>query len=308
MNLLRRLNTDGRDDIIVVDELNSQLKADNLSGPKFRDFVDKEEFPKWLSDQAKSSKVEAILHQGACTDTLESDEDYMLHNNFEYSKNLLHFAVAKRIPFIYASSASVYGNHDVAYEDRQLESPLNIYARSKLLFDQYVESNLNGIHSSVVGLRYFNVYGVGEAHKGKMASMVHQLYTQLTSSGVGKLFGAAGGFAQGEQRRDFVFVEDLVDVNCFFLRRSPIQTIVNVGSGKSRSWNDLASILISELGTGRIEYMDFPADLEDKYQFDLRADLSKLRSTGYGREFHTLEQGVRKVVAALASKPAGVHS
>ncbi len=298
-NLLRELNSRGAEDILIIDNIEGTQKHKNITGAKYRDYVNKSAFLLQLGKSIHGSEVDVIFHQGACTNTLETNEDYMLHNNFEYSKALLHFATDHRIPFIYASSAAVYGNRQIGIEDDGLESSLNIYGESKVLFDRYVRSLIPRIESTVVGLRYFNAYGIGESYKGKMSSMVHQLYDQVHKIGVAKIFGAYGEFGPGEQRRDFVSVKNLVDINLFFYEKDSIQEIVNAGTGVDRTWNELANVIIGEAGAGHIEYMEFPKEMEGKYQTNLRADTSKLRKLGYEQDFYTLEQGIHNFVMAL---------
>lgn len=304
-NLLRQLNAEGECDVLVVDNLRNADKYRNLVSCRFHDYIAKEDLPGRLEGLRN---VEAILHQGACTDTLEYNGEYMLRNNFDYSKTLLHFAIDREIPFVYASSAAVYGHAEIASEDEENEWPLNVYGYSKLILDRYVRQVAATAKSTVVGLRYFNVYGNGEAHKGKMASMVFQLANQVRSTGVARLFGAIGRYGPGEQTRDFVYVKDLVDLNLFFLKRSGTKAIVNAGTGVSRSWNDLARAVITELGTGRIEYIDFPESLRDKYQFNTRADLSLLRKLGYDRPFHTLEEGVHDYLSTMDEETSPFRS
>jgi ADP-L-glycero-D-manno-heptose 6-epimerase len=309
-NILKRLNQLGEEDILIVDNLRSSDKYRNLIGTKFRDYLDKESLIALL-DSGKVGPIRAVLHQGACTDTLEYDGEYMIRNNFEFSKRLLHHALDNSAPYIYASSAAVYGHTELAVEDSGDEAPLNIYGYSKYLLDMYVRRVIPTANSTIVGLRYFNVYGPGETHKGKMSSMVYQFYNQVTKTGAAKLFGAYGSFGPGMSTRDFVNVNDLVDINLFFLNGETKKAVVNAGSGVSRTWNDLANAVISSVGTGQIEYIDFPLSLADKYQFNTRADLTKLRSLGFTKEMTTLEAGVDAYVSALRAPiakaaPSGV--
>ncbi len=306
-NILERLNQDGEDDILVVDNLTNSDKYRNLVGKRFRDFIPKNEFLPLLV-AGNFQGVRAILHQGACTDTLEYDGEYMMRNNFEYSKSLLHFAIDHKIPMICASSAAVYGHSEVAREDAGDEAPLNIYGYSKLLFDQYAMRLFSQSESTIVGLRYFNVYGNGEAHKGKMSSMVFQLANQVRDTGVARLFGGIGKYGPGEQTRDFVYVDDLVEMNLHFLRGRVTKTVVNAGTGVSSSWNDLANAVILHLGKGKIEYFDFPESLKDKYQFNTRASLEKLRQLGYEREFSSLANGVAKYLEKMPIEAAQFSS
>jgi ADP-L-glycero-D-manno-heptose 6-epimerase len=218
----------------------------------------------------------------------------MLDNNFTYSKELLHWALDHRIPFVYASSASVYGSARQCAETPECEGPLNVYAYSKWLFDQYVRRQIPRAASTVVGLRYFNVYGPNEGHKGPMASMVWRVYYQLRDDGVARLFRGTDGFADGQQQRDFVSVEDVAEVNLFFASGASRHGIFNVGTGTSRSFNDIARILIGRLGRGEIQYIPFPDSLIGKYQSLTCADITRLRSAGYDRPFATLEEGIAR--------------
>jgi len=295
-NLVRGLNARGVRDILAVDDLERGDKFLNLRDCEVTDFMDKREFREAVRRGAPGlDKVKAVLHQGACADTTESDGHYMMENNFTYSKELLHWTVDRQIPFVYASSAAVYGACKQCSETPACEQPLNVYAYSKLLFDSYVLPRLPAARSTIVGLRYFNVYGPREQHKGKMASMVFQLYDQLTRTGVARLFEGTDGYADGEQRRDFIYVGDVIDVNLFFAERGAQQGIFNVGTGQSRSFNDIARTLISQLGRGAIEYIPFPDSLRGKYQSFTESDISKLRASGYTRPFTSLEEGIRKL-------------
>lgn len=302
-NILKRLNGLGQSDILVVDNLTNADKYRNLVGASFTDYMAKADLLPALAS-GMLGKVTAIIHEGACTDTLEYNGDYMIRNNFDYSKALLHYAVDHKVPMVYASSAAVYGHCELADENDGSEAPLNVYGYSKLLFDQYLRLLAPKIESTVVGLRYFNVYGNGEAHKKKMSSMVYQFYHQVKSTGVARLFGGFGPYGPGEQTRDFVYVKDLVELNLFFLDRDPVQTVVNAGTGVSSSWNDLARAVIKTVGSGRIEYIDFPEALKDKYQFNTRADHKHLRSLGYDKEFYSLESGVHDYLSTIESEVA----
>jgi ADP-L-glycero-D-manno-heptose 6-epimerase len=302
-NILRYLNESGRDDILVVDNLKNGEKYRNLTGTRFLDFIPKEEFYLRLDrGDWDMAKVDAISHQGACTDTMEYDGTYMMHTNYEASKSLLHFALRQKVRMVYASTAAVYGHTSEATEQPSAEIPLNIYGFSKLAFDNYVRRVAANAPNLVVGLRYFNVYGHGEQHKGRMASMIYQFAEQIKNGGVARLFGGVGPFGPGEQTRDFVSVKDLVDINLFFLRRPPVTAIVNAGSGVRSSWNQMAQAVIEALGTGRIEYIDFPEGLKNKYQFDTRANLTKLRELGYEKSPTPLIRGVKEYLSEIDEK------
>jgi ADP-L-glycero-D-manno-heptose 6-epimerase len=298
-NLVVGLNRNGVTDVLVVDNLRSGDKRPNLGAIRFTEYVDKDEFLPLLERGKFGATIEAVLHQGACTDTMATDSAYVMRNNTEYSKTLLNYALERRIPFVYASSASVYGNRGVCAERPENEEPLNLYARSKLAFDQHVRQVLGRVSSTVVGLRYYNVYGPREAHKGRMASMVWQLYRQLLERGEMRLFAASGGYADGEQRRDFIWVGDVVDVNLFFLDGPARQGIFNTGTGASRTFNDIARNLLTHHGAGKVSYIPFRKELEGKYQSFTEADVTALRAAGYDRPFTSLEDGIASYWAAV---------
>ena len=303
-NLVAGLNRAGVSDILVVDDLRSGDKQGNLDANRFAEYVDKDEFLPLLEGGRFGGTIEAVLHQGACTDTMAADTAYVMRNNTEYSKALLAYALARRIPFVYASSASVYGNRGMCVERPEHEEPLNLYARSKLAFDRHVRQMLPQAAATVAGLRYYNVYGPREAHKGRMASMVWQLYRQIKARGEMRLFVGSGGYGDGEQRRDFIWVGDVVDVNLFFLDGPVRQGIFNTGTGASRSFNDIARTLMQLNGGGTLAYVPFPRELEGKYQSFTQADVGALRAAGYGRAFTSLEEGIRSYWAAVKPGPA----
>ena len=295
-NIVGALNARGVSDILVVDR-----KGNNLRNPgdlRFSDFMQPAEFARAIERKSLPRKIEAIFHQGACADTTCTDGRYMVENNFTFSKSILNFALSQRVPLVYASSAAVYGGSSAFAPVRENERPLNLYALSKLAFDDHVRIVAARSGSTVVGLRYFNVYGPRESHKGKMASMVYQLYRQLKASGRARLFKSSDGYADGEQRRDFVFVGDVVRVN-LALADGPVRSgIYNVGTGQSRSFNDVARIIIARLGAGAIEYVPFPSNLAGRYQSLTQAELSGLRSAGYVEDFSTLENGIAQSMDA----------
>ncbi len=256
------------------------------------------EFARAIERKSLPDRIEAIFHQGACADTTCTDGRYMIENNFTFSKLILHFALSRKIPLVYASSAAVYGSSSAFVPSRENERPLNLYALSKLAFDNHVRSVAAKSQSTVAGLRYFNVYGARESHKGKMASMVYQLYRQLKSSGRARLFEGTDGYAAGEQRRDFVFVDDVVRVN-LALAEGPMRNgIFNVGTGQARTFNNVARILIARLGAGAIEYVPFPRSLAGKYQSFTQADLLMLKNSGYTESISSLENGIAQSVDA----------
>lgn len=304
-NLVHALNERGRDDILVVDSLKNGAKFANLADCDILDYLDKDELLARIQNGHDfGAHVEAVFHQGACTVTMEWDGRYMMQNNYEYSKLLLQYCVRKAIPFIYASSASVYGAGKVFKEEREYEAPLNVYGYSKFLFDQYVRRLLPKVHSQIVGLRYFNVYGPRETHKGPMASVMLHFYEQLESAGIVKLFSGSGGYADGEQRRDFIYVGDAVAVNLWFWEQRGRPGIFNLGTGVSRSFNDVARLMVKEHGKGKIEYIPFPEKLRGSYQHYTEADLTRLHAAGCAHRFAALEEGVRAYLEWLKRAPA----
>lgn len=295
-NLLSALNAKGVTEVLVVDR--SKESNRHLRDLRFSDFMEPQEFARAIEGKKLPEKIEAIFHQGACADTTCDDGSYMIENNFTFSKLILNFALSRRVPLVYASSAAVYGTSRAFTPSRENERPLNLYALSKLAFDNHVRSLAPKFESTVAGLRYFNVYGPRESHKGKMASMVYRLYRQLKTSGVAQLFESTDEYADGEQRRDFVFVSDVVRVN-LALTEGPVRNgIFNVGSGESRTFNDVARTIIARLGAGKIEYIPFPRHLAGRYQSFTQAELSALRNAGYGEPFSTLENGIAQSIEA----------
>ena len=308
-NIVKALNERGVSDVIAVDDLTQGDKFRNLVDCRIADYLDRQAFLQAVEAGSFDGAVEAILHQGACSDTTESDGRYMMQNNYRYSHALLEFAVAEEVPLIYASSAAVYGASTTFREAPQFESPLNVYGYSKLLFDQIVRRRWDSLPCQVVGLRYFNVYGDREQHKGRMASVAFHCFNQYRANGKVKLFEGSGGYGNGDQRRDFVSVDDVARVNLFFLDRPDVSGIFNVGTGAAQSFNDVAAAMINacrkaegqpvltlvELQrAGLIEYIPFPQDLKGKYQSYTQADLTDLRAAGYAAPFLTVEQGVAR--------------
>ena len=289
-NLVRGLNAAGRTDIIAVDDLSDGTKFRNLVECDFLDYLDKDEFIASVYDRLDG--VELVFHQGACSDTREWDGRVMLETNYAYSRRLLDACLQRDIAFIYASSAAVYGGSRSFVEKPHCEKPVNVYGYSKLLFDRYARRMMPRSDSQVAGLRYFNVYGPGERHKGAMASVIYQLNRQLLETGELSLFRGSGGYADGEQRRDFIHVSDVVDVNLWFMNNTGSSGIFNVGTGRSRSFNDVARLVSGWHGKGTIRYVDFPAGLLPAYQSFTQADVSALREAGYRTPFTGLEKGV----------------
>jgi ADP-L-glycero-D-manno-heptose 6-epimerase len=295
-NIVQVLNGKGHSDILVVDRPKKDFG--NLRDLRFADLLQPEEFVALLHRKALPNHIEAILHQGACADTTCTDERFMMDNNVSFSKSVLHYAVERKIPLVYASSAATYGASVHFRESSENEAPLNLYGHSKLIFDTYVRSLLPSIASTVVGLRYFNVYGPRETYKGRMASMIYQLHRQLRREGRARLFEGSGGFAAGEQRRDFVSVCDVINVNLFFAGASVRKGIFNVGTGKARTFNDAVKQLIRFLGSGAVEYIPFPDGLREKYQSHTQADIGALRAAGFADDFLPLEDGIARAAQA----------
>lgn len=297
-NIVHALNRRGSSDILVVDDLTDGTKFTNVATADISDYEDYDRFLGLVERNALGDKVEAIFHQGACSDTTEWNGRYVMEVNYRYSKLLFDYATSRHIPFIYASSASVYGIGTKFSESGGNEAPINMYGYSKTQFDRYAGKRMPAIKSPVVGLRYFNVYGPREQHKGRMASVAWHFYQQLHESGKCQLFAGTDGYADGEQRRDFVYVDDVVDVNLWFLEHGGHSGIYNVGTGRSQSFNDVAGALISFYG-GQIEYIPFPEDLKGRYQSFTEADLTLLRSTGCDVSFRSVEDGVKAYISAL---------
>lgn len=302
-NIVLRLNSAGITDIMVVDDLSDGRKALNLAGARIADYLDREDFfRRIVAKKDLAAKVVGVFHQGACTTTTEWDGRMMMQANFEFSKQLLHYCLDRRIPLVYASSAAVYGAGREFRVEPECERPINVYAWSKLVFDQYARRFIGGAKSQVVGLRYFNVYGPGEAHKGTMASVIWHFHNQLRQGEEVRLFDASHGFAAGEQRRDFIHVDDVASANLWFLENGGTRGIFNLGTGVARSFNEVANTVIGWHGRGRIRYVPFPPELEASYQSFTQADLTSLRLAGYQDEFIDVEEGVRSYLDELKSQ------
>lgn len=310
-NIVKGLNQRGITDILCVDDLTDGHKFVNLSDCSIYHYMDKEEFRAHVRDN-KLPGLRAVIHQGACSDTTESDGRFMMDNNYQVTLELFSYCQAKEIPFIYASSAAVYGAGSHYTEDVSNERPLNVYGYSKFLFDQVVRRYTNKLTAQVVGLRYFNVYGPREQHKGRMASVAYHNMGQFKQNGYLQLFGAYDGYGAGEQSRDFVSVEDVVKVNLFFLDNPHISGIFNCGSGRAQPFNDIARAVVSHLSGqeislnemvehGLLRYIPFPEDLKGRYQSFTQADLTGLRAAGYQEEFLDVYTGVGRYIQTLKS-------
>jgi len=300
-NIVKELNRQGRTDILVVDDLKDGQNYKNLRGLQFIDYQHKDDFLQSIEDDAfDGTDIDGIFHEGACSDTMEYDVNYMMKVNYEYSKSVLHFCMEHRIPFLYASSASTYGSGRNGFrEGDECEDALNPYAFSKLAFDRYVRQVLPEAHSQIVGLKYFNVYGPQEHHKGKMASIFYQLYNQIRETDTARLFKGIDGYGDGEQRRDFVYVKDVVKVNLWFWENNGPSGIYNCGTGQAHTYNEVAQAVIDALGTGKIAYREFPEILRGKYQNFTEADKTHLEAAGYDQGFHDMREAVKEYCGFL---------
>ena len=315
-NIVHALSQRG-EAIFVVDNLKRPEKFHNVVDAEVVDYMGKEEFIERLERGEFSGKFSAVFHEGACSDTMEMDGEYMMRNNFRYSVALLHFCQKEKIPFLYASSAAVYGAEEGFTEERSGERPLNVYGYSKFLFDQYVRNywKQHGERGAqVVGLRYFNVYGPREFHKGNMASVPLHQYRQFLADGKVKLFGEYDGYAAGTQSRDFVYIDDVVSVNLFFLDNPDKSGIFNLGTGRAQPFNDIAVAVVNNLKPEAgalaldaiveqklLEYVTFPDKLKGKYQSFTQANISKLRAIGYDKPFYDVSAGVTAYIAWLTA-------
>jgi ADP-L-glycero-D-manno-heptose 6-epimerase len=314
-NIVKALNERGITDIVAVDNLAKADKFRNLVDCEIAEYVDKKDFLDVVESGELGGNVDAVLHQGACSDTMETDGRYMMDNNYRYSLSLLEWCQEEAVPFIYASSASVYGGGRVFREEREFESPLNVYGYSKFLFDQGVRPRFEEASAQIAGFRYFNVYGPRESHKGRMASVAYHFYHQYRATGRIKLFAGNDGYGNGEQRRDFVSIDDVVQVNLYFLDNPELSGIFNLGTGRSQTFNDVAvaslnacrrlageePLSLDQLrAAGLIEYIPFPDALKGKYQSFTEADTTKLREAGYANAFLNVEEGVGRYIPWLA--------
>ena len=311
-NLIKRLNMIDRRDILVVDDLSDSKKINNIKDLEIVDYIEPVEFYSNAKKGILPPSTSSVFHQGACSDTMEENGRYVMENNFTWSKYLLHSCSSNRVPFIYASSASVYGREGPFIENSNKNSPMNLYAYSKTLFDNYV--NCTKLSGQIVGLRYFNVYGQNETHKGRMASVVYHFTHQYYEHGCIKLFQGSDGYPDGGQLRDFVHISDVINVNMFFHDRPYLRGIFNVGTGTARSFNDVglatlnscrlldddeALTLDEAQKMNLVQYIPIPLKLADKYQSFTEASLDKLRSIGYQNSFKSIESGVAEYAGQI---------
>jgi ADP-L-glycero-D-manno-heptose 6-epimerase len=317
-NIAHGLSAAGVDDIVAVDDLRDGQKFHNLLGAKISDYFDQDEFYGRFM-RGELGKVTALFHQGACSDTMEHDGRLMLRNNYRCSKELLDACQAQGVRLMYASSAAIYGSSMTFREQPSVERPLNVYGYSKLLFDDAVRRMLAAASCQVVGLRYFNVYGPREQHKGRMASVAFHHFNQYRDTGKVRLFGEYGGYGPGQQSRDFIYVDDVVAVNLWFLAHPQCNGVFNLGTGRAQSFNDVAHAMVNacraqvgepaltleqQLKQGMVEYFPIPQALVGKYQCHTQADLSALRAAGCDHEFADVDTGVRRYVEWLGGNAA----
>ena len=311
-NLVKALNGRGITDIIAVDNLSRGEKFRNLVDCEVAHYLDKHDFVEMVAAGDFDGEVTAIFHQGACSDTMNHDGKYMMENNYQYTLELFEFCQGEEIPFLYASSAAVYGAGSTFREQREFEAPLNVYGYSKFLFDQVLRKRMQqGLTAQVAGFRYFNVYGPREQHKGRMASVAYHNFHQYRDTGKVKLFGGWDGWGNGMQSRDFVSVEDVVNVNLHFYDHPELSGIFNLGLGRAQPFNDVAVAVVNScrrhegkpaltltemVEQGLLEYVPFPDALKGKYQSFTQADIGRLREAGYNAPMLTVEEGVGRYV------------
>jgi ADP-L-glycero-D-manno-heptose 6-epimerase len=293
--LIHELNTRGRSDLLVVDDLDHEDKKKNLAVLKFSHRVGKDAFIESVLSRTLAPP-EAILHLGACSSTTETDWNYLKKNNLDYTRHLAEFAMENGVRFIYASSAATYGDGEQGYNDDEstleLLKPLNLYGESKHKFDLWAREQ--GVLKTLVGLKYFNVYGPNEYHKMDMQSLVRKGYYQIRETGGLKLFKShRDGYGDGEPERDFLYIKDAVAMTLFFLERPEVAGLFNIGSGRARNWNDLARAVFKAMGLEpRIEYIDMPEKIRDRYQYHTLAEMGKLQHAGYTSPARSIEDGI----------------
>lgn len=301
--ILHKLNSLGVDDIIIVDQLGDSEKWKNLSGKVFEDYIEKDKFLEYLEKGSLKDKIDMVIHMGACSATTELDASYLMENNYQYSKRLCLWALKNQAAFLYASSAATYGDGELGYNDEDDHTlglrPMNIYGFSKHLFDLWLIKNK--LTDKVTGFKFFNVFGPNEYHKGDMRSVIAKSFSQVMKSGVIKLFMSYRmDYADGEQKRDFIYIKDAVDIVNYFIEHPNKKGIFNVGTGQARSWNDIAKALFNALEKkAQIEYIPMPESIREKYQYFTQADLIKLRKSGCQHQCLSLEESVKDYAGYL---------
>jgi len=305
-NVVKRLNELGEDKIFIVDNLSISEKWKNLVDLSFEDYIHKDRFIDELKKDKFKLSVKAIIHLGARSSTTEKDMDFLMENNYEYTKELAKWSIKSNVRFIYASSAATYGDGSIGFSDNHYLipklRPLNAYGYSKQIFDLWALKK--GFLDKIVGLKYFNVFGPRENHKGDMRSMVLKAYEQIKRDGKIRLFKSYNPkYKDGEQLRDFIYIKDAVEITLFFLEHPKLNGIFNVGTGIPRSWNDLAKAVFSALGTNpKIEYVDMPYEIRDKYQYFTKAEMDKIRKSGYTKPTLSLEEAVKDYILNYLEK------
>jgi len=304
--ILSVLNAIGREDLILVDCMDDDLKKENLIDKKYVKYYDKGEFLKLVVADKLDAKIDTLIHMGACSSTTLQDAKYYEENNFQYTCRLAEWCLEHNSKLIYASSAATYGDGSEGYSDDDATTrrcqPLNLYGESKQKFDLWVLDR--GLDRKFVGLKFFNVFGPNEYHKGEMRSVIAKAYDRVVKEGKMVLFKSyRADYADGEQKRDFIYVKDAVDVVMFFFHHPQITGIYNVGTGKARTWNDLAKALFKAAGKKvNIEYVEMPESIRPRYQYFTQANMQKLRKTGYQKPFTELEDAVQDYVRYLQTK------
>jgi ADP-L-glycero-D-manno-heptose 6-epimerase len=303
--IVAKFNELGKYDLVLVDHLDDDLKKLNLKNKKYAAYYDKKDFLQLIKEDRIDFSVECMIHMGACSSTTLQDKQYFEENNFQYSRSLAEWAIAHEIRFIYASSAATYGDGSAGYRDDEETirkcAPLNLYGESKQKFDLWVLER--GLLDKLVGLKFFNVFGPNEYHKGDMRSVVAKAFQGVAERGEMFLFKSYHPqYGHGEQKRDFIYVKDAVDIVMFFVDRNGINGIFNVGTGEARTWNDLAKSLFATVGKPvHITYVEMPDLLKDKYQYFTQADMIKLKRAGYSKAFTRLEDGIADYAGYLSS-------
>ncbi|MFH1370104.1 MAG: ADP-glyceromanno-heptose 6-epimerase [Planctomycetota bacterium] len=304
--LVAELNKRGVDDILVVDRLACDQRWKNLVNLRFADYIDKDDFLDMVAEDVLPFSVEAVFHLGACSSTTETDVSFLMENNYEYTKQLAQWAADENIRFIYTSSAATYGDGSQGFSDDEAKletlKPLNPYGYSKQIFDLWAKRN--GLFKKIVGLKYFNVFGPNEYHKGEMRSFALKAFEQINATGKVRLFKShRPDYKDGEQKRDFLYVKDAVDMTLFFLDNPKTAGIYNLGAGTARTWNDLAKAVFAAMGRApNIEYIDMPDSVRNQYQYFTEADISKLRTAGYKASITSLEDAVKDYVQNYLKK------